>query len=258
MSSYPYSPPEIPIRSDDLGHAGVLRDTGGAGAPDEGWPEDANLLDDLVEEVIGLVATWRPTTEWHLMSVVRPGRTAGVAGLAGGDVDRRGPGRRCTGPRRSSRSRSTSTRCRCTDARRRSWCPPRSRPRQGRCRRGPPRGRARRDRRLTAGERAKLQRWTSLAQWVGTERGIASIDRVEEAWPGYGDVAARSILNAYYTDPHVIETVWSWLADQGVTDGRRVRAGLRPRGLDDARAARGIGVRRGRHRSDLGDASPGR
>ena len=74
-------------------------------------------------------------------------------------------------------------------------------------------------RRLTAGERAKLQRWTSLAQWVGTERGITSIDRVEEVWPGYGDVAARSVLNAYYTDPHVIETVWAWLADQGVTDG---------------------------------------
>ena len=29
----------------------------------EAWPEDANLLDDLVEEVIGLVETWRPTTE---------------------------------------------------------------------------------------------------------------------------------------------------------------------------------------------------
>jgi N12 class adenine-specific DNA methylase len=72
---------------------------------------------------------------------------------------------------------------------------------------------------LSAGERATLRRWTSLAQWVGTERGIASIDRVEEVWPGYGDVAARSVLNAYYTDPEVIGTVWSWLESQGVTEG---------------------------------------
>ncbi|NLE78305.1 MAG: hypothetical protein GX610_01790, partial [Rhodococcus sp.] len=72
---------------------------------------------------------------------------------------------------------------------------------------------------MTAGERATLRRWTSLAQWVGTDRGVAAIDSVEEAWPGYADTAARSILNAYYTDPHVIGAVWSWLAEHGVAEG---------------------------------------
>jgi hypothetical protein len=54
---------------------------------------------------------------------------------------------------------------------------------------------------LTAAEVRTLRSWTSLAQWVGTERGLQAIDRVEESWPGYSQVAASSILNAYYTDP---------------------------------------------------------
>jgi hypothetical protein len=48
---------------------------------------------------------------------------------------------------------------------------------------------------LTASEVRTLRAWTSLAQWVGTERGLHAIDRVEESWPGYGQVAASSILN---------------------------------------------------------------
>ena len=39
------------------------------------------------------------------------------------------------------------------------------------------------------------------------------------AWPGYGRVAASSILNAYYTDPDVVLAVWDWLAGHGVTEG---------------------------------------
>ena len=38
-------------------------------------PEDAGLLSDLVDQVIELAATWKPTTEWHMLSVVRTGRT---------------------------------------------------------------------------------------------------------------------------------------------------------------------------------------
>ncbi len=39
------------------------------------WPEGAGLLEDLVEQVFDLAATWKPTTEWQIRSVVRPGRT---------------------------------------------------------------------------------------------------------------------------------------------------------------------------------------
>ncbi|MDW3215718.1 MAG: hypothetical protein R8G01_17090 [Ilumatobacteraceae bacterium] len=39
------------------------------------WPEDAELLDDLVEQVVDLAATWQPTAEWHQMSVVKQHRT---------------------------------------------------------------------------------------------------------------------------------------------------------------------------------------
>jgi len=72
---------------------------------------------------------------------------------------------------------------------------------------------------LTANEKAALRAWTSLAQWVGTERGVRAIDRIEEHWPGYGAVAARSVLNAYYTDEDVIAVVWDWLEDRGVDHG---------------------------------------
>lgn len=75
MSNFPYSTPLLPDRK-------TIRDMLVFYATPtvrermiEAWPEDANLLDDLVEEVIGLVETWRPTTEWHLLSVVRTDRT---------------------------------------------------------------------------------------------------------------------------------------------------------------------------------------
>lgn len=75
MSSSPYSPPSMPGRK-------ILADMVMFYASSDlrerltaAWPEDAELLEDLVEEVIGLAATWEPTTEWHLLSIVRPGRT---------------------------------------------------------------------------------------------------------------------------------------------------------------------------------------
>jgi len=75
MSNYPYSPPSMPGRqtlADMLMFYGSaelrsrIRSTS---------PEDAELLSDLVEQVIELAATWVPTTAWHMMSVVRTGRT---------------------------------------------------------------------------------------------------------------------------------------------------------------------------------------
>ncbi len=39
------------------------------------WREDAGLLEELVEQVIELAATWKPWTDWHMMAVVRTGRT---------------------------------------------------------------------------------------------------------------------------------------------------------------------------------------
>lgn len=63
-----------------------------------------------------------------------------------------------------------------------------------------------------------LDRWQSLAQWLRTESATsAKVARVMEAWPGYQTVADASILNAYYTDPDVIDTVWGWLERNGVT-----------------------------------------
>ncbi|HWL44580.1 MAG TPA: hypothetical protein VNQ73_16690 [Ilumatobacter sp.] len=75
MSSYPYSTPSLPpnktLADMVLFYASpALRDR--LMMP---WPEDAELLDDLVEEVIGLAETWRPSTEWHFLKVVRQGRT---------------------------------------------------------------------------------------------------------------------------------------------------------------------------------------
>ncbi len=72
---------------------------------------------------------------------------------------------------------------------------------------------------MTAAEVRTLRAWTSLAQWVGSERGVRAIDRVEQFWPGYSQVAASSILNAYYTDTDVVVTVWDWLQRHGVTSG---------------------------------------
>jgi hypothetical protein len=75
MSNYPYSPPSMPGRQTlaDMvmfyGSAELrsrIRSTS---------PQDAELLSDLVDRVIELAATWKPTTEWHMISVVRTGRT---------------------------------------------------------------------------------------------------------------------------------------------------------------------------------------
>lgn len=64
MSSFPYSTPSLPSRK-------VLRDMlmfyASPALRDRlvtAWPEDAELLDDLVEQVIDLAATWQPTTNW--------------------------------------------------------------------------------------------------------------------------------------------------------------------------------------------------
>ena len=40
-----------------------------------GFKEDEGLLENLRQAVLDLVATWEPTTEWHMLSVVRTGRT---------------------------------------------------------------------------------------------------------------------------------------------------------------------------------------
>ena len=75
MSNYPYSPPSMPGRqtvADMVMFYGSAELRGRIMAVS---PEDAALLSDLVDEVIDLAATWKPTTEWHMMSVVRTGRT---------------------------------------------------------------------------------------------------------------------------------------------------------------------------------------
>ena len=96
-----------------------------------------------------------------------------------------------------------------------------------------------------------MRAWTSLAQWVGTERGLQAVDRVEESWPGYGQVAASSILNAYYTDTDVVLGVWDWLQRHGVTHGVGFEPGC-GRGDWIAAAPDAGPLRRRRHRPDLG------
>lgn len=78
---------------------------------------------------------------------------------------------------------------------------------------------------LTSRQREQLTRWTSLAQWIGTDKGADAVAKVEAAWPGYASAANASILNAYYTDPKVIDTVWAWLRQQGVTQGHGFEPG---------------------------------
>lgn len=75
MSSYPYSPPSMPSRKTLADMVTFYASAELRERLTTPWPEDAQLLEDLVEEVLGLVATWEPTTDWHLMSIVRPGRT---------------------------------------------------------------------------------------------------------------------------------------------------------------------------------------
>jgi len=75
MSNYPYSAPTLPLRQT---LADMLMFYASAEVRDRirsMRPEDADVLSDLVEQVTDLVATWKPTTDWHMMSVVRIGRT---------------------------------------------------------------------------------------------------------------------------------------------------------------------------------------
>ena len=92
---------------------------------------------------------------------------------------------------------------------------------------------------LSGGQRETLRAWSSLAQWIGTPKGADAIVRVEEVWPGYGSMANASILNAYYTDPGIIATVWAWLARNGVTGGHGFEPGC---GRGDWMAGAPVGV----------------
>ena len=75
MSNYPYSTPSIPGRQT---LADMVMFYGSAEVRSRiraDRSEDGDLLSGLVDQVIDLVGTWAPTTEWHMMSVVRQGRT---------------------------------------------------------------------------------------------------------------------------------------------------------------------------------------
>ena len=75
MDSYPYSPPSTPSRQTIADMVMFYASPSLRDRLRMSWPEDAGLLEDLVEQLIDLVATWKPTTEWHMLSVVRTGRT---------------------------------------------------------------------------------------------------------------------------------------------------------------------------------------
>ena len=226
------------------------------------WPEDAGLLEDLVEQVIDLVATWKPTTEWHMLSVVRTGRTLEwmVWQVATAADDELGPMYREDPVMPFAIDLATLA----------------ALPAAADAARAPRRPRLT-SRPLTAvTDRAKAA--TNAARLAAELPGPAA-DRVggshaavvdeprpvgrhrprrarrssgsRSTGPATAKVAASSILNAYYTDTDVVLAVWAWLERHGVTDRGRVRAGLRPRRLDRRRAGRGA-VRRRRHRPDLG------
>ena len=75
MSNYPYSTPSIPGRQT---LADMVMFYGSAELRSRiraDRSEDEDLLSSLVAQVIELVGTWKPTTEWHMLSVVRTGRT---------------------------------------------------------------------------------------------------------------------------------------------------------------------------------------
>jgi len=75
MSNYPYSTPSLPGRQT---LADMVMFYGSAELRSRiraDRSEDEDLLSGLVDQVIDLVGTWVPTTEWHMMSVVRQGRT---------------------------------------------------------------------------------------------------------------------------------------------------------------------------------------
>ena len=75
MSNYPYSTPSIPGRQT---LADMVMFYGSAELRSRiraDRSEDEDLLSGLVDQVIELATSWVPTTEWHVMSVVRTGRT---------------------------------------------------------------------------------------------------------------------------------------------------------------------------------------
>ncbi len=230
MSNYPYSTPSMPGRQT---LADMVMFYGSAELRSRiraDRSEDEDLLSGLVDQVIDLVGTWAPTTEWHMMSVVRHGPDRGVAGLAGGDGGGRRAGADVPGGHgdpvrdRPRLAAAVPAAADAVGAPRRHRLTSRSlQPVRDRARAATTAARLAADlpagRELTASEVRTLRSWTSLAQWVGTERGLQAVERVEETWPGYGQVAASSILNAYYTDPDVVLAVWDWLARHGVTEG---------------------------------------
>ena len=75
MSNYPYSPPSMPGRQTLADMVMFYGSTELRSRIRSMSAEDAELLSDLVDRVLDLAATWVPTTDWHLMSVVRTGRT---------------------------------------------------------------------------------------------------------------------------------------------------------------------------------------
>ena len=81
----------------------------------------------------------------------------------------------------------------------------------------------------TSVEREVLARWQGWGAHPGvfdprreptaTEQAARdAIAEAEEEWPGYGDIARGSILNAHYTDPTIIAPVWEALRRLGVDD----------------------------------------
>ena len=93
MSSYPYSPPSMPSRTEVEDMLMFYASPQLRYRLRMIWAEDKGLLADLVEEVLNLIATWAPTTEWHMLSVVRTGRTLEwlVWQVATGADDEMGP-----------------------------------------------------------------------------------------------------------------------------------------------------------------------
>src|SRR5688572_26098514 len=73
MSNYPYSTPSLPGRQT---LADMVMFYGSAELRSRiraDRSEDEDLLSGLVDQVIDLVGTWVPTTEWHMLTVVRQG-----------------------------------------------------------------------------------------------------------------------------------------------------------------------------------------
>jgi hypothetical protein len=75
MSSYRYSPPSMPSPEKVADMVMFYASPSVRDRLRMGWPEDAGLLEDLVEQAFDLAATWKPTTDWHVRPVVWTGRT---------------------------------------------------------------------------------------------------------------------------------------------------------------------------------------